>query len=64
MDEKTAFIRLVAEMLQDGECESHGPDCDGSEPDECDYFVMENDDAVSTLDELIERARQILDRAP
>jgi hypothetical protein len=47
--ELLAFVRQVASMTKDGELE------DGKE------FVMENDDAVTTLHSLISGARELLE---
>jgi hypothetical protein len=45
-----SFIATIARMTQDGETREGD-----AEP-----FIMENDDAVSTLNQLIEHAREIL----
>ncbi len=53
------FLRDLAAKTIDGECVSCEPRC---EDDVCDEpFVMENDDAVSTLTWAIESAREIVE---
>jgi hypothetical protein len=44
------FIATIARMTQDGE----------EREDDAEPFIMENDDAVSTLNRLIEDAREII----
>ena len=50
-NERIEFIQLIARMTMDGE------EIDGKE------FVMENDDAISTLNSLIDTARDLLKTA-
>lgn len=45
-----AFIQTIANMTQDGE------EIDGKE------FVMENDDAIATLNDLIDQARALIEK--
>jgi hypothetical protein len=49
-------LREIANLKQDGECITHGPDCDGTK-DDCQEYVMECDDAIDTLNRLIATAR-------
>lgn len=50
-DKLRQFVQTIARMTQDGE------EVDGEE------FVMENDDAVSTVNRLIDEARKLLGEA-
>lgn len=47
-----AFAQSIARMRQDGETDAHGKE-----------FVMENDDAVATLNDLIDSSRRIVAEA-
>jgi hypothetical protein len=64
LQEAKRLVRQIAKLATDGECAS----ClkDGEEPNpECavhEPWILENDDAVDTLQELISTAREIRSR--